>query len=342
LFCFWESGCFGREDSGAGAMAGRSFHHPPAYKYHADQISMMLAPKTPAQLVGAYLRDGYFRLQLRPASRQALGNLHTLRNEIRARWGPQTELIDQKGDGFLEVGILRDYLTSLLALLIQGGHDLPRWAAVLGIDESGCALAIDIGQVPHILVAGADYQALLKVMAYSLSMRNPIGLLQMVVLMHAPSLELPHMLAPWKADRHSLQARRMLNDLKFVVDSRGEADLYPRLVLVVANPSTLPEADQDIIACLMKKPFVHVIAGDVDLDTAWRDRFPVLAEQLAPEEWMLQVRGSDRISYFQAATIGDEDSIIARLREWGSGRPVWAWADVQRQPLTLWQRIARR
>jgi S-DNA-T family DNA segregation ATPase FtsK/SpoIIIE len=266
-------------------------------EYQADQIEMVLySHKVPGRVMGGVVTPRWIRFEVVPSLGARVSSVVRLSEEIALRLGSGGVRVRRQG-GSLQVEVPREdgELVRLLPLAARLG-EMPRQAAMLGLDEEGVPLLLRLPspEVGHVLVAGttgSGKTALVRSMLVSLALHNRLGEVQLVVIDpkgrgYTALAELPHLMLPLV--REVSEASYVLNELVRLMLARDrERVREPRVVVAIDELADLVlagghgvarsimrltqrgrEAGLHVIACT-QKPTVDAIGSLV------KSNFPV-------------------------------------------------------------------
>jgi S-DNA-T family DNA segregation ATPase FtsK/SpoIIIE len=212
-------------------------------EYQADQIEMVLySHKVPGRVLGGVVTPRWVRFEVMPALGARISSIVRLSEEMALRLGSAGVRVRRQGS-CLHVEVPReDGETVRLLPLAARLREVPRQAALLGLDEEGVPLLLRLAspEVGHVLVAGttgSGKTALLRGMLVSLALHNRQGEVQLVVIDpkgrgYAALEGLPHLLCPVVSQVH--QAAYVLNDLVSLMLQRDQERVQePRVVLAI-------------------------------------------------------------------------------------------------------------
>jgi S-DNA-T family DNA segregation ATPase FtsK/SpoIIIE len=196
-----------------------------------------------------------------------------------------------------------DAQTVRLLQLSRQLEEIPRQAAILGLDEAGLPLLLRLSspEVAHVLIAGttgSGKTVLARSMALSLAMHNRLGEIQMVFIdpkgtgfgpfapIDAQSYGLPHLLRPVVRDAH--QAIFLLGELVGEMVRRDHENISePRLIVFIDELADLMEQGGKAMDRLMtrltqrgRSAGIHLIACTqkplaATIGSLTRSNFPV-------------------------------------------------------------------
>jgi S-DNA-T family DNA segregation ATPase FtsK/SpoIIIE len=212
-------------------------------EYQADQIEMVLySHKAPGRVLGGVVTPRWVRFEVLPALGARISSIVRLSEEMALRLGSAGVRVRRQGDR-LHVEVPREdgEVVRLLPLAARL-REIPRQAALLGLDEEGAPLLLRLPspEVGHILVAGttgSGKTALLRSMLVSLGLHNRQRDVQMVVIDpkgrgYAALEGLPHLLCPVVGEVH--QAAYVLNELVSMMLQRDRERIQePRVVVAI-------------------------------------------------------------------------------------------------------------
>ena len=212
-------------------------------EYQADQIEMVLySHKVPGRVLGGVVTPRWVRFEVVPALGSKVNGVARLSEEIALRLGSGGVRVRRQG-GRVQVEVPREdgEVVRLLPLAARLG-EIPRQAAVLGLDEEGVPLLLRIPspEVGHVLVCGttgSGKTALARSMVVSLALHNRQGEVQLVVIDpkgrgYAALADLPHLKYP--VVREVVDAGYVLNELVRLMTERDrEGVSEPRVVVAI-------------------------------------------------------------------------------------------------------------
>ncbi len=159
-----------------------------ALEQQADCIEAVLAQhKAPAYVVGGVVTPRFIQFKLRPHPDARLNKITRLGEEIALALGCAHVRIAREGALIHVEAPRRDPAPVRLQSLMRSLTNVPRGAAVLGVEESGQPLLLRLpaANVVHVLIAGttgSGKTALARTMLASLAMHNAPADLQMVLI----------------------------------------------------------------------------------------------------------------------------------------------------------------
>lgn len=216
----------------------------------------------------------------------------------------------------------RNFLSDRLLGQLIAGRELPRMAAVLGINETGAPVLLNLTRSVshHLLISGdaVSGQSLLHTMALSLVMLNRQRDLQLVAIG-----DLQHTRRNWP---HLLNlSLAQINQLAQSVTWMEQKQARPHLIVVIENLDRLSSADQNHLRSLLKANVsaeVHVIATTAN-PAIWPE-FLAQAWSTGDTPGLFQlVAGSERAEIHTAtATAAETEAAIIQLR---TGRKSRVW-----------------
>ena len=212
-------------------------------EYQADQIEMVLySHKVPGRVLGGVVTPRWVRFEVVPALGSKVNGVARLSEEIALRLGSGGVRVRRQG-GRVQVEVPREdgEVVRLLPLAARLG-EIPRQAAVLGLDEEGVPLLLRIPspEVGHVLVCGttgSGKTALARSMVVSLALHNRQGEVQLVVIDpkgrgYAALADLPHLKYP--VVREVVDAGYVLNEMVRLMTERDrEGVSEPRVVVAI-------------------------------------------------------------------------------------------------------------
>ena len=246
-------------------------------EYQADQIEMVLySHKVPGRVLGGVVTPRWIRFEVMPSLGARISSVVRLYEEIALRLGSGGVRVRRQG-GSLQVEVPRQEgeVVRLLPLAARLG-EIPRQAAVLGLDEEGVPLLLRLPspEVGHVLVAGttgSGKTALVRGMLLSLALHNRLGEVQVVVIDpkgrgYAALAGLPHLLMP--VVREVSEAAYVLNELVRLMLARDREQVRePRVVVAIDELADLVLAGGRVVARsimrltqLGREAGIHVIA----------------------------------------------------------------------------------
>ena len=269
--------------------------------YQADRIELVLAShKVPARVTGGTVTPRLVRYQVSTPLGVKVRKIKELAEEIALSLGtPTCRVYRQAGQVQVEVPRAEGrvvHLTEMCRKLAANQHQIPPITAVLGLDDGGRPLLLQLTSpnVAHVLVAGttgSGKTALARTIVTSLALLNPQRNLQMLLIDpkargFAPLRQLPHLLRPvlTRNDEVLPALRQMVDEME---RRDREARSEPRLVVVLDELADLiqvggkeleqmltrltqrgREAGIHLVACT-QKPAAAVIGGLI------KSNFPV-------------------------------------------------------------------
>ncbi len=212
-------------------------------EYQADQIEMVLySHKVPARVLGGVVTPRWVRFEVMPALGAKVSSIVRLSEEIALRLGSGGVRVRRQGST-LRVEVPREdgELVRLLPLAARL-QEVPRQAAMLGLDEEGVPLLLRLPspEVGHVLVAGttgSGKTALARSMVVSLALHNRQGEVQLVVIDpkgrgYEALTGLPHLLYP--VVREVNEGAYVLSQLVRLMLGRDEEGVQePRVIVAI-------------------------------------------------------------------------------------------------------------
>jgi S-DNA-T family DNA segregation ATPase FtsK/SpoIIIE len=212
-------------------------------EYQADQIEMVLySHKVPGRVLGGVVTPRWVRFEVVPALGSKVSSVARLAEEIALRLGSGGVRVRRQGSR-VQVEVPREdgEVVRLLPLAARLG-EIPRQAAVLGLDEEGVPLLLRIPspEVGHVLVCGttgSGKTALARSMVVSLALHNRQGEVQLVVIDpkgrgYEALAGLPHLKYP--VVREVVDAGYVLNEMVRLMTERDrERVSEPRVVVAI-------------------------------------------------------------------------------------------------------------
>ena len=212
-------------------------------EYQADQIEMVLySHKVPGRVLGGVVTPRWVRFEVVPALGSKVSSVARLSEEIALRLGSGGVRVRRQGSR-VQVEVPREdgEVVRLLPLAARLG-EIPRQAAVLGLDEEGVPLLLRIPspEVGHVLVCGttgSGKTALARSMVVSLALHNRQGEVQLVVIDpkgrgYEALAGLPHLKYP--VVREVVDAGYVLNEMVRLMTARDrEGVSEPRVVVAI-------------------------------------------------------------------------------------------------------------
>jgi S-DNA-T family DNA segregation ATPase FtsK/SpoIIIE len=218
-------------------------------EYQADQIEMVLySHKVPGRVLGGVVTPRWVRFEVVPALGAKVSSMARLSEEIALRLGSGGVRVRRQGSTVrVEVPREDGEMVRLLALAARLG-DIPRQAAVLGLDEEGVPLLLRMPspEVGHVLVSGttgSGKTALARSMVMSLALHNRQGEVQLVVIDpkgrgYEGLRGLPHLKYP--VLREVSEAAYVMSELVgLMIDRDREGIREPRVVVAIDEMADL-------------------------------------------------------------------------------------------------------
>ncbi len=227
-------------------------------EYQADQIELVLTShRVPGRVIGGTVTPRWIRYHILPDISTKVSKIVALSEEMALRLDAQSVRISRHGAAVqIEVPRL-DAQTVHLLHLCRRLPDIPRQAAILGLDQSGLPLLLRLSspEVAHVLIAGttgSGKTALARSIALSLALNNRLGEVQMICIdpkgtgfgcFDAPdghAERLPHLLRPVIRDVH--QAIFLLGEMVNEMVRRDRDNICePRLLIFIDELADLME-----------------------------------------------------------------------------------------------------
>ncbi len=218
-------------------------------EYQADQIEMVLhSHKVPGRVLGGVVTPRWVRFEVVPALGAKVSSVARLSEEIALRLGSAGVRVRRQG-GTVRVEVPREdgEVVRLLPLAARLG-EIPRQAAVLGLDEEGVPLLLRLPspEVGHVLVSGttgSGKTALARSMVVSLALHNRQGEVQLVVIDpkgrgYEALWGLPHLVYP--VVREVSEAAYVLSELVGLMLERDrEGVREPRVIVAIDEMADL-------------------------------------------------------------------------------------------------------
>jgi S-DNA-T family DNA segregation ATPase FtsK/SpoIIIE len=218
-------------------------------EYQADQIEMVLySHKVPGRVLGGVVTPRWVRFEIVPALGSKVSGMARLSEEIALRLGSGGVRVRRQGSTVrVEVPREDGEMVRLLPLAARLS-EVPRQAALLGLDEEGLPLLLRLPspEVGHVLVCGttgSGKTALARSMVLSLALHNRPGEVQLVVVDpkgrgYAGLNGLPHLMVP--VVREVSEAGYVLSELvKLMVARDREGVRQPRVVVAIDEMADL-------------------------------------------------------------------------------------------------------
>jgi S-DNA-T family DNA segregation ATPase FtsK/SpoIIIE len=226
-------------------------------EYQANQIETVLANhRAPSRVIGGTVTPRWVCYQVLPEVSTKVSHIVALSEEVALRLSAQDVRVSRQGSA-VRIEVPRaDAQTVRLLQLCQQLDEIPRQAAILGLDEAGLPLLLRLSspEVAHVLIAGttgSGKTVLARVMALSLAMHNRLGEVQMLFidpkgtgfgpLASAEGHQgLPHLLRPVVRDVH--QAIFLLGEMVGEMVRRDHERISePRLIIFIDELADLME-----------------------------------------------------------------------------------------------------
>jgi S-DNA-T family DNA segregation ATPase FtsK/SpoIIIE len=218
-------------------------------EYQADQIEMVLhSHKVPGRVLGGVVTPRWVRFEVVPALGAKVSSMARLSEEIALRLG-RGGVRGRRQGSTVRVEVPREdgEMVRLLRLASRLG-EIPRQAAVLGLDEEGVPLLLRLPspEVGHVLVSGttgSGKTALARSMVLSLALHNRQGEVQLVVIDpkgrgYEALGGLPHLKYP--VLREVSEAAYALSEMVGLMIERDREGLRePRVVVVIDEMADL-------------------------------------------------------------------------------------------------------
>ncbi len=209
----------------------------------ADVIeSVLAAHKIHSKVWGGTVTPRFIRFDLTTSLDTRVQKVLALREEVAMRLGVPDIRVYRKGDA-IRVEVPRsDVAVVRFDALRKRLKRIPPLTAILGVDEEGAPLLLNIGSpdVAHILVAGTTGSGktiLLKTLVLSLALYNPQNKLQLAIIdPKARGLsalaDVPHLLRPIESDPD--RAIDLLEGLVVEMERRDRLKISrPAIVIVI-------------------------------------------------------------------------------------------------------------
>jgi S-DNA-T family DNA segregation ATPase FtsK/SpoIIIE len=221
-------------------------------EYQADQIEMVLyTHKVPGRVLGGVVTPRWVRFEVMLALGAKVSSMVRLSEEIALRLGSGGVRVRRQGSTVrVEVPREDGEVVRLLRLAARLG-EIPRQAAVLGLDEEGVPLLLRLPspEVGHVWVAGttgSGKTALVRSMVMSLALHNRQGEVQLVVIDpkgrgYEALSGLPHLMCP--VVREVGEASYVLSELvRMMLERDREGVREPRVVVAIDEMADLVQA----------------------------------------------------------------------------------------------------
>jgi S-DNA-T family DNA segregation ATPase FtsK/SpoIIIE len=218
-------------------------------EYQADQIEMVLySHKVPGRVLGGVVTPRWVRFEVVPALGAKVSSMARLSEEIALRLGSGGVRVRRQGSTVrVEVPREDGEMVRLLPLAARL-REIPRQAAVLGLDEEGVPLLLRLPspEVGHVLVSGttgSGKTALARSMVLSLALHNRQGEVQLVVIDpkgrgYEGLWGLPHLKYP--VLREVSEAAYVMSELVgLMIDRDREGLREPRVVVAIDEMADL-------------------------------------------------------------------------------------------------------
>lgn len=212
-------------------------------EYQADQIEMVLySHKVAGRVLGGVVTPRWVRFEVMPGLGAKISSVVRLSEEIALRLGSAGVRVRRQG-GTLRVEVPREDGQAVRLLPLAARlEEVPRQAAVLGLDEDGVPMLLRLPspEVGHVLVSGttgSGKTALLRSMVVSLALHNRQGEVQLVVIDpkgrgYEALRGLPHLMCP--VVREVNEAAYVLNELvRLMLERDREGAREPRVMVVI-------------------------------------------------------------------------------------------------------------
>ncbi|GAB4534645.1 MAG: hypothetical protein Kow0063_17980 [Anaerolineae bacterium] len=227
-------------------------------EYQADQIEMVLySHKVPGRVLGGVVTPRWVRFEVAPALGAKVSSIARLSEEIALRLGSAGVRVRRQGSTVrVEVPREDGEVVRLLPLAARLS-EIPRQAALLGLDEEGVPLLLRLPspEIGHVLVSGttgSGKTALARSMVLSLALYNRQAEVQIVVIDpkgrgYEALSGLPHLQYPVVRDVN--EAAYVLSRLvRLMLDRDREGICEPRVVLAIDEMADLVLAGGQSVA----------------------------------------------------------------------------------------------
>jgi S-DNA-T family DNA segregation ATPase FtsK/SpoIIIE len=218
-------------------------------EYQADQIEMVLySHKVAGRVLGGVVTPRWVRFEVMPGLGAKVSSIVRLSEEIALRLGSGGVRVRRQG-GTVRVEVPREEGEAVRLLPLAGRLvEVPRQAAVLGLDEEGTPLLLRLPspEVGHVLVSGttgSGKTALVRSMVMSLALHNRQGEVQLVVIDpkgrgYEALRDLPHLMYPVVREVH--EAGYVLSELVRMMLGRDKEGIRePRVVVAIDEVADL-------------------------------------------------------------------------------------------------------
>ncbi|MBN1219648.1 MAG: DNA translocase FtsK [Anaerolineae bacterium] len=224
--------------------------------YQANQIEIVLAHhRAPCRVLGGTVTPRWVCYRVIPELTTKVAHIIALSEEVALRLNAPDVRISRQGAA-VQIEVPRaDAQTVRLLPLCNQLDEIPRQAAVLGLDEKGLPLLLRLSspEVAHVLIAGttgSGKTVLARSMALSLAMHNRLGEVQIIFIdpkgtgfgpfTPADGPGLPHLLRPIVHDVH--QAIFLLGEMVGEMVRRDHENIsQPRLIIFIDELADLME-----------------------------------------------------------------------------------------------------
>ncbi|MBN1994776.1 MAG: DNA translocase FtsK [Anaerolineae bacterium] len=225
-------------------------------EYQANQIEMVLANhRAPSRVIGGTVTPRWVCYRVLPAATTKIAHIIALSEEVALHLSAPDVRVSRQGAA-VQIEVPRpDAQTVRLLQLCRQLDDIPRQAAILGLDEAGLPLLLRLAspEVAHVLIAGttgSGKTVLARSIALSLAMHNRLGEVQLVFIdpkgtgfgpfASTGGPALPHLLRPVVRDVH--QAIFLLGEMVGEMVRRDHEHIAePRLIIFIDELADLME-----------------------------------------------------------------------------------------------------